>query len=150
MRWAWQQDFHQRPSAFQLEELLASPSVPLMVDAYNLQAYCDSTITCCCTVTLPIDISTSSESTSSLSSIVKHLYVTQGDIQEEVWLCAIDVPDDTGIPESRLSVISFKGRANFSVDVRQFCLSVHPSSLSVCHHVHVYTCKDVFNTVVQV
>ena len=133
MRWAWQQDFHHRPSAAQLEKILASPSIPLMVDAFNLQPYCDSGITASCTVTLPIDISTSSEGLQGgppMSPPAKHSYVTQGDIQEEVWLCSFVDPEVTGVPEALLSIISFRGRANFCVDVSKIC-SVSVSILKV-------------------
>ena len=36
MRWAWQQDYRDRPSAAQLQDILSYSSVPHLVDAYPL------------------------------------------------------------------------------------------------------------------
>lgn len=40
MRWAWQQDYHDRPTSSQLESVLSLPAVPHLVDAYSLEDNC--------------------------------------------------------------------------------------------------------------
>lgn len=60
-----------------------------------------------------------------MSPPAKHTYVTQGDLQEEVWLCSFVDPEVTGVPEALLSIISFRGRANFSVDVSNFVVCAY-------------------------
>ena len=39
MKWAWEQDYRDRPSSSQLESVLTTPAVPHLVDAYSLQGY---------------------------------------------------------------------------------------------------------------
>lgn len=39
MRWAWSQDYHNRPSATQLKETLSQLSVSHLVNAYPLQPF---------------------------------------------------------------------------------------------------------------
>lgn len=40
MKWAWEQDYHNRPSASKLESLLSSPEIPHLIDAYSLHGFC--------------------------------------------------------------------------------------------------------------
>ena len=40
LRWAWQQDYHDRPTSSQLESVLSLPAVPHLVDAYSLEDNC--------------------------------------------------------------------------------------------------------------
>ena len=88
MRWCWQQDFRNRPSAIQLTELLTNPSISRLVDAMNLHH--SSEITCACTCTLPIELLPPAdlEGGSVLPPASSpHLHVARGDLQEELWLC---------------------------------------------------------------
>ena len=39
MRWAWEQDYHNRPSATQLKEVLLQSSVSHLINAYPLQPF---------------------------------------------------------------------------------------------------------------
>ena len=40
MQWAWDQDYHNRPSAVQLESVLSRPEIPHLIDAYSLHELC--------------------------------------------------------------------------------------------------------------
>ena len=40
MKWAWEQDYRDRPSSSQLESVLTTSAVPHLVDAYSLQGRC--------------------------------------------------------------------------------------------------------------
>ena len=87
MRWCWQQDFRNRPSAVQLTEILTNPSISRLVDAMNL--HFSTEITCACTCTLPIELlpPADMEGGSVLPPASSpHLHVTRGDLQEELWL----------------------------------------------------------------
>uniref|UniRef100_A0A1X7UH02 non-specific serine/threonine protein kinase n=1 Tax=Amphimedon queenslandica TaxID=400682 RepID=A0A1X7UH02_AMPQE len=124
MRWAWQQDYHDRPTSSQLDSVLSLPAVPHLVDAYSLEDHCYQQVTSACIVTLPIDISSQvpddgSTSETSLTPSVSqyHTNVVRGDLQEEVWFCSKEKDDQTlERASSRLSFVSFRGRANFVVD----------------------------------
>lgn len=111
MRWCWQQDFRNRPSASQLSEILTNPSIPSLVDAVSLHN--SNTITCACVCTVPIEIlppsdSEASESSSVLTSLsTPHAYVTRGDLQEELWLSTYDEKEE----KAEVAVINFKGKA---------------------------------------
>lgn len=37
MRWAWEQDYHNRPSAVELESVLEQSAIPHLVDAYSMK-----------------------------------------------------------------------------------------------------------------
>lgn len=79
-----------------------------------------------CVVTLPIDISAqisdeTSIGTSVTTSITQyHSNVVRGDLQEEVWFCSRDRDQETDTVTCCLSIVSFRGRANFVVE----CLEV--------------------------
>lgn len=40
MKWAWQQDYHDRPSSSELESVLSMSAIPHLVDAYSMQGNC--------------------------------------------------------------------------------------------------------------
>ena len=93
-------------------------------------------VTSACIVTHPIDISsqTSEDGDSvenlSTSSLAKfHTSVVQGDLQEEVWFCSEIKDLETNIVDCKMTVVSFCGRANFSVETISVGCS---STLAMC------------------
>ena len=88
MRWCWQQDFRNRPTAVQLTEILTNPSISRLVDALNLHN--SNEITCASICTLPIEVLPPTpvdiDGGSVLPPASPHLHVTRGDLQEELWL----------------------------------------------------------------
>ena len=93
-------------------------------------------VTSACIVTHPIDISSrapedgdSIENLSTTSLANFHTSVVQGDLQEEVWFCSEIKDLETNIVDCKMTVVSFCGRANFSVET----ISVGRSStLAMC------------------
>ena len=116
MRWCWQQDFRNRPSAQQLTEVLTNPSISRLIDAVSLHN--SNTVTCACICTLPIEIippaevaSTAAEGGDGKQSFVPlasspHQHVARADLQEELWLCTHNALG------SEVCVINFKGKAS--------------------------------------
>ena len=103
MRWCWQQDFRNRPSAVQLTEILANPSISRLVDALNLHNSTD--VTCACICTLPIEVlPPTDEGGSLLPPTSPHLHVTRGDLQEELWLSTYSEKN------AEIVVINFKDK----------------------------------------
>ena len=86
MRWCWQQDFRNRPSAVQLTEILKNPSISRLVDALNLHN--SNEITCACICTTPIEVLPPPDMEGSVlhPTSSPHLHVARGDLQEELWL----------------------------------------------------------------
>ena len=62
------------------------------------------------------DVEGETETSFVPSVSVHHTYVVQGDLQEEVWLCSESVDPQTDILDTYLSIVSFRGKANFSVE----------------------------------
>lgn len=54
MRWCWQADFRNRPSASVLEKVVTNPSFSRLVDAVPLSSTCLVTASCICTTPLAI------------------------------------------------------------------------------------------------
>ena len=76
-------------------------------------------MTASCIVTLPIDIgsvSTEDSEAESVLPVATQSYITTGDLQEEVWFCSTYRDEETSTIDSQLSIVSFRGRANFSVE----------------------------------
>lgn len=117
MRWCWQQDFRSRPSAAQLSEVLANPSIPYLLDAMPLHN--NDLITCACICTLPFELLppndpeasmeglSSSSSSSFPPSSASHGHVARGDLQEELWLATFSERDQI----ASIVVVNFKGKA---------------------------------------
>ena len=103
MRWCWQQDFRNRPSAAQLMEILTNPSISRLVDALNLHN--SNEVTCACICTLPIEVlPPADEGGSLLPPTSPHLHVTRGDLQEELWLSTFSANS------AEVVVINFKDK----------------------------------------
>ena len=123
MRWCWQQDFRNRPSAHQLVNVLSNNSVPRLVDAISLQS--NAQITCACICTLPIEIVSQNsmaaededrKSFISHSSSV-HPHLATGDLQDELWICMYSPDESHTSMSSKVCIINFRGKTNFSTEV---------------------------------
>ena len=115
-------------------------------------------MTSACIVTLPIDISSqipddgsTSETSLTPSASQYHTNVVRGDLQEEVWFCSKEKDDETleGVG-SRLSFVSFRGRANFVVD--SIDLECAPVTAMCCVNEQVWLgakdgCVILYNTI---
>ena len=115
MRWCWQQDFRNRPSAAQLRDVLTNPSIPYLLDAMPLHN--TGLVTCACICTLPYEVMPLSDSDSSVEGSLSsssfsslpspHAHVARGDLQEELWLATFCERDKI----ASIVVLSFKGKA---------------------------------------
>ena len=110
MRWCWQQDHRDRPSAEQLSNVLTNPSIPRLVDAVSLHS--SNIVTCSCICTLPIEILPPGEvggdsgDRKGSGFPPPHPHVAMGDLQEELWLCTFSAQG------SEVKVINFRGKAS--------------------------------------
>ena len=129
MRWCWQQDFRNRPSALQLSEILTNPSIPRLVDALNLHN--SNEITCATICTLPIEVlppptPMDIDGSGILPPASPHLHVTRGDLQEELWLSTFTSSN------AEIVVINFKDK------VAQVCITTSSTLLkSVAWYLHI-------------
>lgn len=120
MRWCWQQDYRNRPTAQQLQEVLANPAIPRLVDAISLHHTAD--VTCACVCTLPIEVVSSDPASLGGEVPMPHPHVARGDLQEELWLGTFAAGEEVveeGGAENRAGVvvINFRGKTNFSTEV---------------------------------
>ena len=148
MRWCWQQEYRNRPSATQVTEFITAPSFPRLMDAIALNS--NAIITSACIGTFLIEAPRLSShpgsphvrhrdavrvdrhplhrKASSHEELLAMEYsdVVKGDLQEEIWLSLHTKCNS--MPSSEVKIIGFRKKAEPYTDV------------SICVHVFAYLC----------